>query len=64
MSGAEGSSGAPGGLEELRAFLGPVHAGTHVVSSGRRVAFTEGRLVDARDALCATATSTLFLVER
>ncbi len=45
---------------------GPVRAEGKLVSLGRRVAFSEARLVDARGRLCASATSTLlvFPVER
>lgn len=40
---------------------GPVRAEGKVVSSGRRVAFSEARLVDSQGRLCASATSTLLL---
>lgn len=43
---------------------GPVRAIGRLVSMGRRVAFTEARLVDAADRLYASATSTLLLSER
>lgn len=44
----------------------PVRAEGKLVSLGRRVAFSEARLVDASGTLCASATSTLlvFPVER
>lgn len=40
---------------------GPVRAEGKLVSSGRRVAFSEARLVDSQGRLCASATSTLLL---
>ena len=40
---------------------GPVRAEGKVVTMGRRVAFTEARLVDAEGRLCASATSTLLV---
>lgn len=40
---------------------GPVRAEGKVISLGRRVAFSEARLVDARGRLCASATSTLLV---
>lgn len=40
---------------------GPVRAIGKLLSMGRRVAYTEARLVDAQDRLCASATSTLLL---
>lgn len=43
---------------------GPVRAEGRVVQLGRRAAFAEGRLVDERDRLYATATSTLLVFER
>lgn len=48
----------------LTAQTGPVRAIGRLVSLGRRVAFTEARLVDAADRLCATATSTLLVSDR
>lgn len=42
---------------------GPLRAEGRVVSSGRRVAFSEGRLVDAGGKLYASATSTLLIME-
>ena len=46
----------------LRADTGPVRAEGTVLSIGRRVAFAEGRLLDAEGRLCASATSTLLVV--
>lgn len=43
---------------------GPVRAIGTVLSMGNTVAYTEGRLVDAQGRLCASATSTLMLLER
>lgn len=43
---------------------GPVRAEGRVVQLGRRAAFAEGRLVDERGRLYATATSTLLVFER
>lgn len=43
---------------------GPVRAEGRVLQLGRRAAFAEGRLVDERDRLYATATSTLLVFER
>lgn len=40
---------------------GPVRAEGTLLSLGRRVAFAEARLVDARGRLCASATSTLLI---
>lgn len=40
---------------------GPVRCEGKLISLGRRVAFTEGRLVDCQGRLCATATSTLLI---
>ena len=40
---------------------GPVRAEGKLVSLGRRVAFSEARLVDAQGRLCASATSTLLV---
>jgi uncharacterized protein (TIGR00369 family) len=42
---------------------GPLRAEGRVVSFGRRVAFAEGRLVDAAGKLYASATSTLLIIE-
>ena len=42
---------------------GPVRAEGRVVSMGRRAAFAEGRLTDAKGRLCASATSTLIIFE-
>jgi uncharacterized protein (TIGR00369 family) len=43
---------------------GPVRAEGKVLSIGRRVAFAEGRIVDANGRLYATGTSTLLVFER
>lgn len=40
---------------------GPVRAEGKILSLGRRVAFSEARLVDTRGRLCASATSTLLV---
>ncbi|PDS48510.1 thioesterase [Rhizobium anhuiense] len=40
---------------------GPVRAEGKLVSLGRRVAFSEARLVDSQGRLCASATSTLLV---
>jgi uncharacterized protein (TIGR00369 family) len=42
---------------------GPLRAEGKVISFGRRVAFAEGRLVDASGKLYASATSTLLVME-
>ena len=42
---------------------GPLRAEGRVVSFGRRVAFAEAKLIDGAGKLCATATSTLLIVE-
>ena len=44
--------------------VGPVRAEATVVSLGSRVAYSEGRLIDAAGRLYATATSTLLVFER
>jgi uncharacterized protein (TIGR00369 family) len=41
----------------------PVRCEGKLVSLGRRVAYTEGRLTDAQGRLCATATSTLLIFD-
>ncbi|HEX5377270.1 MAG TPA: PaaI family thioesterase [Phenylobacterium sp.] len=43
---------------------GPVRAEGTVVQMGRRAAFAEGRLVDLKGRLYATATSTLLVFDR
>jgi uncharacterized protein (TIGR00369 family) len=43
---------------------GPVRAEAKVITMGRRVAFTEGRITDAAGKVYASATSTLILVEK
>lgn len=42
---------------------GPVRAEGAVLSLGRRVAFAEAKLTDARGRLCASATSTLLIFD-
>jgi uncharacterized protein (TIGR00369 family) len=44
--------------------IGTVRAEGKVLSFGRRVAFAEGRLTDASGRLCASATSTLLVIEQ
>lgn len=48
----------------LTADVGTVRAEGKVLSFGRRVAFAEGRLTDASGRLCASATSTLLVIEQ
>jgi uncharacterized protein (TIGR00369 family) len=43
---------------------GPVRAEAKVITMGKRVAFTEGRLTDAEGKVYASATSTLILMEK
>jgi len=43
---------------------GPVRAEAKVITMGRRVAFTEGRITDAEGKVYASATSTLILMEK
>ncbi len=45
----------------LNAASGPVRAEGTLMSLGRRVGFSEARLVDAKGRLCASATSTLLV---
>jgi uncharacterized protein (TIGR00369 family) len=47
----------------IRDSTGPLRAEGRVVTAGRRVAFAEGRLVDAAGKLYASATSTLLIME-
>ena len=47
----------------LTADSGPVRGEGLVVSMGRRVAFLEARAIDAQGRLCATATSTLMILQ-
>jgi uncharacterized protein (TIGR00369 family) len=47
----------------MRADTGLVRAEGTVLSIGRRVAFAEARLVDANGRLCASATSTLLVMD-
>jgi uncharacterized protein (TIGR00369 family) len=48
----------------MTADTGKVRAEGRVVTIGRRVAFTEARLVDSNGKLYATATSTLLVMEQ
>ena len=48
----------------LRDDTGPVRAEGTVLSIGRRVAFAEGRVIDANGRLYASATSTLLVMGR
>lgn len=50
-------------LRALIADSGRVRAEGRVLSLGRRAAFTEATLTDARGRLCATATSTLLVFD-
>lgn len=43
---------------------GPVRAEGRVLSMGRRVAFAEAKLLDVKNRLLASATSTLLVIER
>jgi len=43
---------------------GPLRSEGRIVSFGRRVAFAEGKLVDAAGKLYASATSTLLIIEQ
>jgi uncharacterized protein (TIGR00369 family) len=43
---------------------GPIRAEAKVITIGRRVAFTEGRITDAEGKVYASATSTLILMEQ
>lgn len=43
---------------------GPVRAEGKLISLGRKAAFAEGRLVDARGKLCATATTTCLVFSK
>lgn len=47
----------------LTSDTGPVQAEGKVISIGKRVAFAEGRLIDANGRLYASATSTLLVYE-
>ncbi|MEQ7874073.1 PaaI family thioesterase [Sphingomonas sp. ASV193] len=48
----------------LSADSGPVRAIGELLSFGRRAAFAEARLIDERDRLIASATSSLLVFER
>jgi uncharacterized protein (TIGR00369 family) len=43
---------------------GPIRAEARVLSFGRRVAYSEGKLMDATGRLLASATSTLLIMEQ
>ncbi|WP_313904253.1 PaaI family thioesterase [Rhizobium leguminosarum] len=45
----------------LSELSGPVRAEGKIVSLGRRVGFSEARLLDAQGRLCASATSTVLI---
>jgi|SRR5580658_1193767 uncharacterized protein (TIGR00369 family) len=49
---------------KLTVDSGPVRAEGRVLSSGKRAAFAEARLTDGQGRLCASATSTLLIMER
>ena len=51
-------------LKGMTAAMGEVRCEGHIVSLGRRTAFTEATLKDAHGTLLATATSTLLIVDR
>lgn len=48
----------------MNADTGPVRAEAKVITIGKRVAFTEGRITDAEGRVYASATSTLILMEQ
>jgi len=48
----------------VTADIGTVRAEGRVLSFGRRVAFAEAKLTDATGRLCASATSTLLIIEQ
>ena len=50
-------------LRGLTTQSGPVRAVVRAISVGRRVAFAEATLHDAEGRLCATATSTLIILD-
>jgi uncharacterized protein (TIGR00369 family) len=49
---------------KITADTGLVRAEGRVISFGRRAAFAEAKLTDAQGRLCASATSTLLIMER
>jgi uncharacterized protein (TIGR00369 family) len=51
-------------LRKLTADSGRVRAEGRVLSLGRRAAFAEAKLTDGEGKLCATATSTLLIMDR
>jgi len=51
-------------LKPMSSDTGPVRAEGRVISLGRRAAFAEATLTDARGRLYATATSTLLVFDR
>jgi uncharacterized protein (TIGR00369 family) len=48
----------------MTAESGTVRAEGKVISLGRRAAFAEGRLIDGKGRLCATATTTCLVYEK
>jgi uncharacterized protein (TIGR00369 family) len=50
-------------IRRLDVDTGPVRAEGKILSSGRRVAVSEGRLIDAKDRLLAHGTSTCLLLD-
>jgi uncharacterized protein (TIGR00369 family) len=51
-------------LRKLTADSGRVRAEGRVLTFGRRAAFAEAKLTDGEGKLCATATSTLLIMDR
>jgi len=49
---------------KITADTGLVRAEGRVLSFGRRAAFAEAKLTDAQGRLCASATSTLLIMDR
>lgn len=47
----------------MTADTGPIRAEAKVITVGKRVAFTEGRIVDAAGTIYASATSTLLVFD-
>lgn len=50
--------------KSVTAQTGRVRAEGGIITIGRRVAFAEARRIDAKSTVCATATSTLLVMER
>jgi len=48
----------------MTAESGTVRAEGKVISLGRRAAFAEGRLIDGKGRLCATATTTCLVFNK